>query len=365
MENTTLKFKDYTVEIPDGANLKEIYIEITSKCNLNCKMCFRRFWKDKVLDMPKDKFLKILDDLKAFPKLETVYIGGIGEPLMHPNILEIIENVKSRGLRIELGTNGTLLHELSEDFVRLNVDRVTVSIDAPDPAVYRDIRGTDFASVESNVLFLQEVKKREKSSKPNVAIEVVAMKSNVLVLPNILPLASKLGINDILISNLMPFSEELSKEIIYDGSLDWEILIEVMNSQVGKYRVNINFPKFELLTERMCKFIEKDSTVIRADGEVAPCYRLLHSYTEYVFGRKKEVNAYSFGNAFEKPIYEIWNGKEYKVFRYNVKNSLYPSCTDCLFKDTCDFAKTANSDCFGNLPSCVDCLWSRRIIQCP
>jgi len=30
MENTTLKFKDYTVEIPDGTNLKEIYIEITN-----------------------------------------------------------------------------------------------------------------------------------------------------------------------------------------------------------------------------------------------------------------------------------------------------------------------------------------------
>ena len=188
---------------------------------------------------------------------------------------------------------------------RIIVDRITVSIDAPDPAVYRDIRGTDFASVESNVLFLQEVKKKQKSSKPNVAIEVVAMKSNVLLLPNILPLASKLGINDILISNLMPFSEELSKEIIYDGSIDWKVLVEVMNSHVGKYRVNINFPKFELLTERMCKFIEKDSTVIRADGEVTPCYRLLHSYTEYVFGREKQVNAYSFGNAFEKPIYKI------------------------------------------------------------
>jgi hypothetical protein len=97
-----------------------------------------------------------------------------------------------------------------------------------------------------------------------------------------------------------------------------------MNSQVGKYRVNINFPKFELLTERMCKFIKKDSNIIRADGEVASCYRLLHSYTEYAFGRKKEVNAYSFGNALEKSIYEIWNRKEYKVFRYNVKKFTLP-----------------------------------------
>jgi len=163
----------------------------------------------------------------------------------------------------------------------------------------------------------------------------------------------------------MPLSEELSKEIIYDGSLDWEILIEVMNSQVGKYRVNINFPKFELLTERMCKFIKKDSNIIRADGEVASCYRLLHSYTEYAFGRKKEVNAYSFRNALKKSIYEIWNRKEYKVFRYNVKNSLYPSCADYLFKNPYDFAKTTDSDCFGNVPSCGDCLWTRGIIQCP
>jgi len=44
MGKDELTFGDFTVTIPDNRNLKKVHIEITSKCNLNCKMCFRRFW---------------------------------------------------------------------------------------------------------------------------------------------------------------------------------------------------------------------------------------------------------------------------------------------------------------------------------
>lgn len=81
MENTTLKFKDYTVEIPDGTNLKEIYVEITSKFNLNCKMCFRRFWKDKVLDMS--------------PPVETVFGQEGSFSARKSNHLQSVEKLKS------------------------------------------------------------------------------------------------------------------------------------------------------------------------------------------------------------------------------------------------------------------------------
>ncbi|MNO01582.1 hypothetical protein D3C81_2217640 [compost metagenome] len=48
-----------------------------------------------------------------------------------------------------------------------------------------------------------------------------------------------------------------------------------------------------------------------------------------------------------------------------MKNYMYPSCTDCDLRDACDFVKTSDIDCWGNEPSCADCLWSRRIVQCP
>jgi Fe-coproporphyrin III synthase len=360
-----LTFGDFTVTIPDNRNLKKVYIEITSKCNLNCKMCFRRFWNDEVFEMDFEKYLKILEELKEFTSLETVYLGGIGEPLFHSRILDIIERTKASGYRIEFGTNGTLLNKYAGDVIRSGVDKVIVSIDAPDAKVYEDIRGTDFSQIEGNVMYLQEAKRRLNAHNPEVMIEVVAMKSNLDLLPSILPLASRLEVTSVIISNIMPFSKELCSETLYDGSFDYNAFIDKMNNQVGKYRLKTVFPKFELLTERKCQFIEQNATVIRSDGEVAPCYRLLHSYTEYIFGRGKEVDAFSFGNVFKDTLLDIWNGRDYKSFRYSVKNALFPSCTDCPLRDSCDFCLTTDSDCFGNLPSCADCLWSRGIVQCP
>jgi hypothetical protein len=91
----------------------------------------------------------------------------------------------------------------------------------------------------------------------------------------------------------------------------------------------------------------------------------LHSYTEYIFGREKQVNAHSFGNVFKEPLYEIWNSSEYTLFRYIVGNALFPFCTDCPLRDSCDLVQTTDSDCFGNTPSCGDCLWAKGIIRCP
>jgi len=365
MGQDELTFGNFTVKIPDNRKLKKVYIEITSKCNLNCKMCFRRFWNDKVLEMDFDRYLNILEQLKEFPALETVYLGGIGEPLVHSKIIDIIRKTKELGVRIEFGTNGTLLNKCAEEIVRLGVDNIIVSIDAPDPKGYEDIRGTDFNKIEDNVMYLQEIKKRLNAHNPSIEIEVVAMKSNLDLLSDILPLASKLEVTLVIISNIMPFSKELSNEILYNGSFDYNAFIDKMNNQGGKYKLKILFPKFELLTERKCQFIEQSATVVRADGEVAPCYRLLHSYTEYIFGREKQVNAHSFGNVFKEPLYEIWNSSEYTLFRYIVGNALFPFCTDCPLRDSCDLVQTTDSDCFGNTPSCGDCLWAKGIIRCP
>ncbi|BAL80153.1 tungsten cofactor oxidoreductase radical SAM maturase [Caldisericum exile] len=365
MGSLTLKFQGYTVEIPDGRDIKKAYVEITTFCNLNCKMCFRRFWQDKLRQMQFSDYLKVLDNFKDFPQLETVYLGGIGEPLVHPDIVEIIKETKKRGYRVEFGTNGALLNKYAEDLVNLGVDKITVSIDAPEKEVYMDIRGTDFSKVEDNVLYLQSVKKKLGKSNPEVWLEVVLMKSNIGLIENLLPLADKLGITTILMSNLMPFSKELSKEIIYDGSFDDTTFIDKLNTKIGKYRLKIIYPKFKLLTERKCQFIENNSTVIGVDMGVYPCYRLLHSYTEYIYGREKFVNKYSFGSLNEKSLFEIWNSNDYKRFRFNVKNALFPSCTDCPLENVCDFCLTSDSDCYNNTPSCADCLWYRGIVQCP
>ena len=124
-------------------------------------------------------------------------------------------------------------------------------------------------------------------------------------------------------------------------------------------------PNIELKTERRCNFIDGEAVVISATGNVTSCYRFLYDTIEYVFGRKKEVKKFSFGNIKDYSISEIYDSPRFKNFRKTIYNNLFPSCTDCDLVDGCDFVKTSEADCYTITPSCADCVWNRKFTICP
>ncbi len=83
-----------------------------------------------------------------------------------------------------------------------------------------------------------------------------------------------------------------------------------------------------------------------------------------VFGREKVIDAHHFGHVAEATLDEIWHKDDYVNYRSTVYNNQYPSCMDCDMLDGCDMAKHSDMDCWGNVPSCADCLWSRKIVYC-
>ena len=88
--------------------LKKLYIEPTTLCNLNCKMCFRHTWFDeKFCHMSMENFRRALETMPR--SVETVFFGGMGEPLYHPDIIEMIHMAAATGADVELLTNGTML----------------------------------------------------------------------------------------------------------------------------------------------------------------------------------------------------------------------------------------------------------------
>lgn len=59
-------------------------------------------------------------------------------------------------------------------------------------------------------------------------------------------------------------------------------------------RIRVSMPEYNLMTEKVCDFMEKKSRVIAWDDEVTPCYRFLHTYSEYILGKKKRGVSHSF-----------------------------------------------------------------------
>ena len=119
--------------------IKKLYLELTDKCNLNCKMCYRESWSKVVGDMQDDILNKLANELKTQNELNEIVIGGIGEPTFAENFKIALELLKD--YKITLTTNSTLIDQEMAEYIVKYVDTVTVSIDGASDK-YREIRGT-------------------------------------------------------------------------------------------------------------------------------------------------------------------------------------------------------------------------------
>ncbi len=351
-----------TIELPLIPDVKKLYIEPTTNCNYSCVTCIRHSWGDDISHMPWPVFSKVLKDMEELPNLKTVHFGGFGEPLSHPRMIDMIRTCKELGYAVEMITNGSLLtSEVAAQLIDIGLDYIYVSLDGPDDDSFSRIRpGASFEDVTRNIRMLQTLKKKMNKLTPQLGIEFVATKTNFNKLPMMRSIIDDLGANRFVISNVLPYHESMKDEILYnvDANLEgfgWESpLLSVKAS-----------PNFQLRTQRTCKFVEDKALVITHEGNVSPCYAFMHNYHCYIFGRKKAMVAYKFGNVLLQSLGDIWQDPRYAVFRWGVRNAQYPSCVDCRQADGCVMAQTNEADCWGNLPSCGDCLWARNIVVCP
>lgn len=92
------------------------WLEPTARCNLNCHGCYRKNIKDSHKSFEQVKHE--LDVFQSLRKTDCISIAG-GEPLLYPNIVELVAEIKSRGLKPIINSNGialtkVLLHELKK-----------------------------------------------------------------------------------------------------------------------------------------------------------------------------------------------------------------------------------------------------------
>jgi Fe-coproporphyrin III synthase len=379
MDNYRFSTGNEIIELPLKADVKKIYIEVTTGCNYSCITCIRHSWNDQIGDMSSENFNQILTGMNQLPELQAVHFGGFGEPLSHPHILEMIAQCKHKGLEVEMITNGSLLtSEVANQLIDAGLDWLFVSLDGADEGSFKTIRpGASYDEVVSNIECMQNLKIAKGVRKPKLGIEFVATKTNITKLPAMPKVVDHLGAHKFIISNVLPYHESMKDEILYGTGLDFnsmgrDTFIDIIRSYTGdKDPEALSFlsvkaaPNMYLRTERHCRFVEKKAMAINSQGEVSPCYAFMHNYTCYIMGRKKDMRAHSFGNVATRTLREIWTDPSYARFRWMVRSSHYPSCTDCRLVDGCPTAFNNEDDCWGNSPSCSDCLWARDIIICP
>jgi MoaA/NifB/PqqE/SkfB family radical SAM enzyme len=329
-----------------------------------------------------------MEQLREIGTAETIFFGGIAEPLSHPDILTMVRLAKETGRRVELISNGSLLtEETIEALLKAGLDMLWVSLDREHRESQEEISGGT-GGYDPLVKTLAAFRRKRPQIHPEaeLGIAFVATKSNIAELPEILEIGSFLGASEIKVSNLIPYTREMQKEVLYARTLSCGSMREETGSPRKKL-LSMPIMDFELLPPKVllsvlrdwpqvqlgknrivrdaghCKFIEEESLYVRWDGEVSPCMAMLHTNRTYLQNVERLVHHHSFGNIKEENLKLMWEKEDYESFRRRVLDFSFSPCTIC---GICEYAEENQEDCFGNqAPTCGACLWSEGFAQCP
>lgn len=364
---------------------RKAYVELTTGCSLDCAMCLRRAFEEPGGEITLGTFRRVVEQSAELPSLKTLSFGGYGEPMAHPLFAEFLALAKGAGLVVEVMTNGTLLtRELLVELLRLRLDKLVVSLDSVGEAAGTSLHSGTFPAVAASLRMLYRMRLERGAERPEVAVEFVATKRNIAELPGLVRLAPQLGFSSVLVTNLVPHTPELARDILYDGwataahrrlETPWDPAVDLplldarsaASEVVERLRATGAWVRVRGAEvsggDPRCPFVAEGRLAVRWDGAVSPCLPLMHSHGYYFRDKPKRIRSYALGNVNEARLGELWHGSEWRAFRQRVREFAFAPCIEC---GGCDLREDNEEDCFGDdFPRCGECLWAAGIVQCP
>jgi MoaA/NifB/PqqE/SkfB family radical SAM enzyme len=364
--------------------LRKVYVEITSHCNLDCPMCVRHGWQEPLGHMPVERFERLLEGLPdATRQRVTLAFGGFGETLVHAGWRRLAGLARARDHRVEIITNGMLLDAAAAAaMVDLGVAQVTVSVDGLDAqgcAATRGVAADDALGAVDRLLDARRHTRRPMA----IGVAAVATRSSVSGLPALLEWASDRKLDFVSIGNLVPHTEEMAREILWERA-GWASVFRPSawrpRVRVGRFDVEpATRPLTAALSERgltypsplgddghwrnRCRFAHEGMCAVSWDGRVTPCLSLLHAHTEFINSQARRVDEHVVGRVDDQRLADIWREPAFRAFRQRVRDFDFPPCFHC---GGCPLTETNGEDCYRNpAPVCGECPWAQGIVLCP
>ncbi len=133
-----------------GRRLRDLRISVTDRCNFRCRYCMPKevFGADFAF-LPRRDILDYEEIARVARALAPLGLRKLrvtgGEPLLRRDLTRLIEMLSAvPGTEIAMTTNGSLLAARAAELAAAGVDRVTVSLDSLDDAVFRRMNDVDF-----------------------------------------------------------------------------------------------------------------------------------------------------------------------------------------------------------------------------
>ena len=152
----------------------KIWIETTARCNLSCRLCANKdIAPEEKQDMDMGLFKKIIDEIRQYgPRVNLFHRG---EPLLHPQIAEMVKYCRENHLKTSIHTNAVALSkELSEGLIRASLDNISFSFDGYSKNTYEKNRvGAVYENTLENIKDFLKVKEEMGSRKPLSALQIM------------------------------------------------------------------------------------------------------------------------------------------------------------------------------------------------
>ena len=319
----------YAISLP-----KHVQVEVTTFCNMNCLSCGRRDIIEKPYHMQFAELKKIFDAIQP----HNINLSGLGEPLLNPDIFKMIAYCKSKGAVVNFPTNLNVSSKLIPKLVEAGPQQIKVSIDSATPETYRKVRKANaFERIQKNIHLINTLKQEYNLQHPEIRFNFALQKANIGELPQVLSLASELGVDTVYIQDLNYFSIEDKKSALCN--IDRRNLRAMLGKCAliaRKNRIKTNLDNwqrhFDLFYNKMLpqkKFQPNSinclfpwvSAFIDVHGNVKPC-------PVFVW----EKGSYSLGNCLENSFKVIWNGQKYRILRQSFKrrDREFAICKRCV-----------------------------------
>jgi len=293
---------------------RRFVFELTNACNLNCIMCGRNAANFKLRRFDVS-WLEIFEPVVN--RVEEVTLMGWGEPTIHPEFIRFLKWAHKNGLRKYFCTNGMRLEHLIDVIFETETDIIAVSLDGANAETNNRIRrGSDF----DKVVKIIELITRRREKWPYMNFVFTAMKSNIKQLPDMVKLASDIGLQEVKVVYLTAFSERMADEILYGHEKLVKDSFQKTKIIADTYDIALKLPHLHGQDPAGDAFHKTCYTGWRdfflgSDGYVRPCMstsdKLLH------------IDKY---RSFD----EMWNSSEYKMHRKRVNSSdMNDACRMC------------------------------------
>ena len=376
------------LESPAADNLPMptfVQLRVTNLCNLRCKMCGQ--WGDTGIyrsdgfsasatdgepegarikeriglnrQMTLADYKRILDEVEPWSPIISLF-GG--EPLLYPDILPLVQDIKRRGLTCTVITNGGRLEAYARDFVEAGIDSIAVSIDGP-PDVHNRIRGKSDAydKVAAGVRAVDRWRRELKRPMPMTIAILPVTELNLDAIPAAIEALRELPLDTINVGlrwfvpkDVGAEYESVMKETFGVSGDSWKGFVfdpATMNGTPTKTRQMTDLVKL-LKTLKRRRFLDSargkawTSFVPDVAPEKVPEYFADFSKTfghdlcpvAWYFAQIEpdgdvtfcgDFPDYILGNVRKQTFTEVWTGEKAQRFREKLAKEPLPICNRC------------------------------------